>query len=119
LLQGSGDQGDLTVDVVIGEPHKVEKGRLAAESTVTVDLGPIEPFLVEGGERVLRVSFGVLGSDREPFIVHRLETVAGRAAGWRYVMPLQWPSGPADLVVVVEDLESGIWGGTRINLPLS
>jgi len=117
LLQGSGDQGDLPVEVVIGEPQQVEDDLLSAETTIVVDLGAIAPFLVEDGTRVVRVSLGVLTSDREPFILHRLETVTGRVDGWRYLMPLQWSSGPADLAVVVEDLESRIWGGTRIGLP--
>ncbi len=117
LLQGSGDRGDLPVDIVIGETQRVKNDLLSAEVNIIVDLSAIEPLTAADGTRVFRVSLGVIASGREPFVLHRLETVAGRVGGWRYVIPLQWPSGPADLAVVVEDLESGFWGGTRVDLP--
>jgi hypothetical protein len=117
LLLGTENRGDLPVEVVIANLRRVEKDLLSAETTIVVDLAAIQPFLVADGTRVLRVSLGVLASDREPFILHRLEMLAGRVGGWRYLMPLQWAAEPSDLAVVVEDLESRIWGGNRINLP--
>ena len=113
LLRGPAETGDLGVEVAVGERTSVKDKRVAADVVVSMSFDAIAPLLEEG-ERSIRVSVGVLAGDNEPFILHRTESVG--ATAWRYTIPLQWPAGPAELAVVVEDLGSGAWGGATANL---
>ena len=111
LLHGGSDAGEMAVEIELSQSQRAANKQLSAEATITVHLEAILPLLVEGGERNLRVSVGVLAGDEEPFILHRVETVDGIVDAWGYRVPLQWAAGPARLAVVVEDLGSGARGG--------
>jgi len=111
LLRGSTESSDLVVEIAVTEARPAEGKKLAAEATVTVHLDAISALFVEGGQRNLRLSVGVLAGDNGVFVLHRMETVDGAVDVWSYKVPLQWPRGPARLAVVVEDLGSGAWGG--------
>jgi len=113
----AGEQGELPVDLSVADSQPAAGDRVMADVTLTVDLGPIAPLLEEGRDRMLRVSVGVRADEAEDFVIHRLEMLTGTPTGWRYMMPLQWPAGPAELAVVVEDLASGFWGGAVQALP--
>ena len=113
LLRGSGDSGDVGVEISVGLGKALGEGVMEADVVVSVDLESIATLFAEG-ERPLRISVGVLAGDTEPFILHRTEMVGSTT--WRYEIPLRWPAGPAELAVAVEDLGSGAWGGATANL---
>jgi hypothetical protein len=116
LLLGGDDTGEMTAAIQVSSAERMADQQLSAEATITVDLDPISPVLVEGGRRNLRVSVGVQPDGAEPFILHRIETLDGVVDTWAYRLPLQWPRGPARLAVVVEDLGTGAWGGAAHEL---
>ncbi len=112
LLRGSPEAGDLEVALAVADVHPAEDKNTTAEASVTVDLSAIAALQMEGVGRNLRLSIGILAEGRDPFVLHRVETVVGEVGTWKYGVPLQWPQGKATLAVVVEDLGSGAWGGT-------
>jgi hypothetical protein len=116
LLGHSPETGDLQVEVTTTERQPAPGKLSSAEVTVKVDLASVEPLMEEGGQRNLRVSVGIRTVGRDPFVLHRVETVEGIAPTWGYRVPLQWPEGPATVAVVVEDLGSGAWGGAVTEL---
>jgi hypothetical protein len=116
LLRGSQEAGDLQVGVAVANLKPAPDKQVAAEATVTADLGPIAPLMAAGGRRNVRVSVGILPNGGDPFVLNRVETLQGVVETWEYRVPLQWPQGPATLAVVVEDLGSGAWGGAVTQL---
>jgi hypothetical protein len=116
LLGGSGETGVLEVEIALTEPQRADGKTMTAEATITMRLDAIAALLEEGGQRNLRVSVGVATRDSEPFVLHRIESVEGVVNAWGYRVPLRWPTGPATLSVVVEDLGTGAWGGAVTDL---
>jgi hypothetical protein len=116
LLRGSQEAGDLGVRVEVADVRPTEDKNSTAEATVTVDLTAIAALQMEGAHRNLRLSIGILPEGQAPFVMHRVESVGGVVAQWKYSVPLEWPQGGAQLAVVVEDLGSGAWGGTVTQL---
>ena len=50
-------------------------------------------------------------------VQRREELSALPASGeWVYTFPVQWPDGKARIGVVVEDLATGLWGGSVVDL---
>jgi len=112
LLEGSLGRGELPVKLVLGTPRHGDGKTSTVDLSVTVDLGPIAPLFRESGRRALRFSVVVRSGETESEVVHRLATVDGAVAGFRYDVPLEWSKHePSEVAVVVEDLSSGAWGG--------
>lgn len=112
LRDPSTASSELPVSVEIGSPQKAEEKRLAADATITVDLGELLSFLSDDSRRIVRVSLAVDTGAGEPFVFHRMAQIEGDAPGWHYTVPLEWPQEATATAVVVEDLASGLWGGT-------
>ncbi len=72
------------------------------------------------GERpLLRLTLGYGGPDVEPRVEHRPlgpQSFAGREA-WTFQASVELPEDRPWLAVLVEDLETGLWGGRLIELP--
>lgn len=116
FLLGGHDSGELEVVIEVSGAERTADKQMLAEATITVDLEPIAPLMVESGRRSLRVSLGVQPEGAAPFITHRVESLDGMVDSWRYRVPVQWPRGAARLAVVVEDLGTGAWGGVADRL---
>ncbi len=118
LLGGAAEQGELTIDLAVGTPQPGKSGKLTAEVEVTVHFGDLAPLMRPGA--ALRVSVATVAADAEPVVDHRREQLAEVAAGWVYTFPTEWPDAAAGrLAVTVEDIASGVWGGTVVDLPAS
>lgn len=116
LLDGSGQIGELPVNVSISDPHSEEGEAPVVDATVKVSFAPIAQLFVEGGERSLRFSIAVKVGDDEPVIHHELENAAGALGGMYFDFPIEWSTPPETLAVIVEDLDSGAWGGWASDL---
>jgi len=112
LLAGSGERGELSVELTTGKPKPVDDNKMAVDLTVTVGFEPIAPLFTKDGKRVIRFSVAVRAGKGELFVHHQLATATGVLGGMHLDIPLQWHRGDAELAVVAEDLGSGAWGGT-------
>ena len=111
LLRGSTEAGSLSLTLAVGASRPAAAGLSATDVSANLDLGPIASLFAAGQSRALRISVGVNSGTEIAFMHHTVEQVTGPVVGWRYAFPLQWPTGSAELAVIVEDLESGAWGG--------
>jgi hypothetical protein len=119
LLGGSTDQGELTIDLILGEvaPAEDQDKKRTAEVEATVHFGSLAPFMRPGTN--LRVSVAVVADGADPTVVHRSEQLAEASAGWIYTFPVEWPAKtPCRLAVTVEELATAVWGGSEVELPL-
>ena len=84
---------------------------------IDLTLEPPETGEESASDAVLRLSIGAGGPDVEPTVEHRpLGTQTG-AGPWTYRVGFEVPVDRSWLAVVVEDLETGAWGGHLIDLP--
>ena len=114
LLAGEPTGGDLAFDARFpgqepGEVHlELEPPGIEAGGEVTADAA---------SDTVLRLTLGVGGPDVEPTVEHRrLGSQTGRDI-WSYRVGFEMPEDRSWLAVLVEDLETGIWGGQLIEVP--
>ncbi len=134
LLGGAVEQGELAIELAVGAPQASEGGR-TAEVEVTVHFGDLAALMRPGA--TLRVSVATVAGDAEPAVAHLREELAqvspeggkrntispeggkrNTMAGWIYTFPIALPSEPGgQLAVTVEEIASGAWGGTVIDLP--
>ena len=115
LLGGATEEGELVVDLALGEARPGNSGQLTAEVEATVHFGDLAPLMRPGTS--LRVSMATVAGDAEPAVDHRREQLTEASAGWIYTFPAEWPAATGKLAVTVEDLASGVWGGTVVDLP--
>ena len=123
LLGGAEEQGELTVDLAVGDPQPGEGDKLTAEVQAHVFFGDMAPVIRPG--TILRVSLATVAGDAEPAVDHRRERLAKvpgqqtRLVSWPYIFPVEWPAeAQARLAITVEDIGSGAWGGTVVDLPV-
>jgi len=119
LLDDYDRRGDLEVDVIMEAAYHIDPKQLSAEATIVADLDPVAPLLEFQGPSQLRLSVAVKVGDHQPMILHRRERLerTGEGTVWYYQVPLRWPEGPARMAVIVEELGTGVWGGTLVDLP--
>ncbi len=68
-------------------------------------------------QTMLRLTLGIGGPDVEPTVEHRsLGSQTGRET-WSYRVGFEMPEDRSWLAVLVEDLETGAWGGRLIEVP--
>ncbi len=116
LLGGGGEQGEIEIDLALGAPRPGEGEKSAAEVEVTVHFGALAALMRPGAN--LRVSVGTVAGDADPTVDHRHEQLAEATAGWIYTFPAEWPAATTGrLAVTVEEVASGVWGGTVVDLP--
>jgi len=110
--------GDLTVALAVGAVRAEDKSRLTSRIDATVDLTAVAAATGRAGAR-LRISVAVAPKKGEPTVVQRREELPMLPANgeWIYTFPVQWPKGKARIAVVIEDLATGLWGGTVVDLP--
>ncbi len=95
----------------LGEIHLELEPPVVDTDQETADVVPPE------GGTVLRLTLGVGGPDVEPVMEHRrLGSQAGRET-WSYRIGFEMPDDRSWLAVLVEDLETGAWGGRLIEIP--
>ncbi len=76
-----------------------------------------DPAADVASDTVLRLTLGVGGPGVEPTVEHRrLGSQTGRNT-WSYRVGFEMPEDRSWLAVVVEDLETGTWGGKLIEIP--
>ena len=114
LLAGEPTGGDLAFDARFlgqepGEVHlELEPPGTEADGAVAADAA---------SDTVLRLTLGVGGPDVEPTVEHRrLGSQSGRDV-WSYRVGFEMPEDRSWLAVLVEDLETGDWGGQLIEVP--
>ncbi len=115
LLGGAAEQGELGIELAVAPAGDGDSP--TGEVEATVHFGSLAPLMRPG--TTLRVSVAVVAGGREPTVEHRREQLAEVAAGWIYTFPFAWPVEPgAQLAVTVEELASGAWGGSLVDLPV-
>ncbi len=116
LLGGAVEQGELGIDLALAPVTPGEGESPTGEVEATVHFGSLAPLMRSG--TTLRVSVAVVAGDGEPAVEHRREQLAEATAGWIYTFPVTWPAEPGgQLAVTVEELASGAWGGSLVDLP--
>ncbi len=116
LLGGAAERGDLAVELAVGPSKQAGGKQQIAEVEATVHFGDLAPLMRPGSS--LRVTVATVAGDAEPTVDHRGERLVEAAAGWIYTFPIEWPAAATGkLAVTVEELASGVWGGTVVDLP--
>jgi len=102
-----GEKGDGKTP---GKPPGKRQGTLATR----VDLTPLAAGRQLLTSTVMRVSLVIFFSDQEPFVHHQLPTAQDLSQGkeWKHTLTMSFPLAAARVVVVVEELATGSWGGT-------
>ena len=117
LLGGAAEEGELGMDLALGDSTADGK-HLTAEATATVHFGDLAPLIRPGS--VLRVTIAVASGGEVPGVEHRQERLQAESAGWIYSFPIRWPAETgSQLTVTIEDVASGLWGSTVVDLPTS
>ncbi|MCP4201438.1 MAG: hypothetical protein GY769_05825 [bacterium] len=105
--------GDLRLEAMVlfdsardGDPGATVAARL--------DLVPLEPVRGELEQATLRVTTAVYFPDRDPFVHHSMHWAQDLSEGdnWGYTTRMSLPQSAGGVVVVVEELGSGSWGGS-------
>ncbi len=71
-----------------------------------------------GSDTVLRLTLGVGGPEVEPAVEHRRLGLQSGAGPWSYRVGFEMPEGRSWLAVVVDNLDSGVWGGRLIEVAM-
>jgi len=110
--------GELPVTLTVDTARVEGDGLLTSRIDAGVDLGALAARKSRLGA-LLRISIAIAPRESEPMVVHRQEGLptVPTSGQWVYTFPAQWPAGEARLAVVIEDLASGLWGGTVVDLP--
>jgi hypothetical protein len=118
LLGGGsgGPGGNLAVDIATDWDESVvgrRKGKLRLTSNIDSAIA-----VLPGQSRVLvRVTFAIQVEKKSAFLLNRLVTDYGAASGpFKYSAPLEIPDDAGMIVVVVEEINTGIWGYARLSL---
>ncbi len=115
LLPG-GPNGDLTVDVSADWDASVvnrRKGTLHLKTNIDSAIA----VLPTQARPLVRITFAVQPDKKGAYLVNRLVTDYGGSSGpFKYSAPLEIPNDPAVIVVVVEEINTGIWGYARLKL---
>lgn len=110
VFDPQGDPGELLVEASFLFRAETAAGQ-SGDLTVVADLTGAVPD--DGGELRLRVSLVAEDRAGEVWIRHHETVVSAPSGGgpeWSFEAVLELPSELRDLVVVVEELESGLWG---------
>jgi hypothetical protein len=66
---------------------------------------------------LVRVTFAIQSENKGAVLVNRLITDYGSSTGpFKYSVPLAIPNDPAVIIVVVEEINTGIWGYARLTV---
>ena len=69
---------------------------------------------VESPRKAFRVSILARENGQQPMLIHRIVNDYDASNGtFLYTAPITAPANPLELVVAVEELSTGVWGGAR------
>ena len=105
LLAGEPTGGGMKVRATVHRPGEID---LSLEPPDTVEEG--------ASEAVLRLSIGTGGPDVESTVEHRSLGTQTGAGPWTYRVGFEMLEDRSWLAMVVEDLETGAWGGRLIEM---
>lgn len=120
LAEGGDEKGDLPLASLVliedGDPSPRQAGaggKLQGTVATRVDLaalGDARPMLAA---TAVRVSLVIFFPDRPPFVHHQVLQSEDLSQGeeWKHAATLSFPADTARVVVVVEELATGSWGG--------
>ncbi len=113
LLAGEPTGGDLAFEAeFLGHD-----GGRRGEVHVAFEPPARDPLAEEpAADTVLRLTLGVGGPDVEPVVEHRRIGAQAGQETWSYRAGFEMPADRSWLAVLVEDLETGIWGGRLIEV---
>lgn len=117
VLEGAPGDGGLPLEVTLGKGKRTKKGRFGAQLGVKATLVDLKPLLDRTGDPRMRLSVAVEIPGSVPFVWHEerdLPETYGK--GWIFEMPIEWPDGAERIGVVVEELRTGLWAGSRGDL---
>lgn len=115
---GAGIEGDLTLAAVLEVPGEEPEGESTrAGLDVRLDLHDLEgdELRAEGRRADLRVSVQTLGLQGETLILREVVPNQNLANGpeWRFQRRIDLPADATAVAVLVEELDTGVWGGRR------
>jgi hypothetical protein len=115
LLPG-GPNGDLTIDASTRWDAAIADRRKGSLHVAT-KIDPALALLSGQSRPLVRVTFAVQVEGKGTHVVNRLVTDYGGFSGpFKYSAPFEIPNDAAVIVVVVEEINTGIWGYARLNL---
>lgn len=112
ILRDGGPVGELPTTVnVEWSPATTGRrtGNIVVESTLTAI-----PSLASSRSTAFRVSILAREAGQQPMLIHRMVTDYDPSKGvFQYTAPITAPASKLELVVSVEELSTGIWGGGK------
>ncbi|MBZ0111975.1 MAG: Hint domain-containing protein [Thermoanaerobaculia bacterium] len=114
LLDGGSEHGMLPVEGSVSGLTTKGK-RTSGTLEVKTDLGQLQELMQSLGGSVFRVSVLIAPEGQEWRAAHQVVTLEPMA-GFIHSLPIEWTTGAVELAVGVEDLTSGDWGGTLVDL---
>jgi len=118
LLSGGsgGPGGDLVVNLSTDWDESVA-GRRKGKLLLTTNIDSAIAVLPGQSRVLVRVTFAIQVERKSAFLLNRLVTDYGAASGpFKYSAPLEIPDDAGMIVVVVEEINTGIWGYARLPL---
>ncbi len=114
LLAGEPTGGDLAFEA---EFLRQQPGEIHLELAPPGAEAVEEVAADAASDTVLRLTLGVGGPDVEPTVEHRRLGSQTSRDTWSYRVGFEMPEDRSWLAVLVEDLETGAWGGRLIEVP--
>ncbi len=117
-LQGSTAGGRVGVAASLENVRK-ERGKTAGSLVVTADLGGVVEAVSHDVAPRARVTIAVETDDPTPFFhTEELDVKrSGEGTVWTYETPMTWPRSARRVTVLVEELQSGLFGTAAAELP--
>lgn len=119
LLAGGSEDSDFPVtahiDQVTGSPGKGYTGRLIVEAR----LARLLPLLLQNGQPAMALTVVVDTGSDTPFISAERPMplrLANQEGDWIYESAIAWPGTAHAVAVVVSEITTDVWGGSRIGL---
>jgi VWFA-related protein len=112
LRDGGSAGGDLPTDVNV-QWTPGTTGQRAGQIVVKSSLAPIAPLGVPK-RASFRVTILAREEGKQPMLIHRIVNDYDSANGtFQYTAPITAPASKLELVIAVEELSTGAWGGAR------
>jgi VWFA-related protein len=113
LLKSGADSGELRVKASV-EWNTSTAGRRKGTIYAATNLEPIAP-IVRSSDRVFRVTFAVLDAATSAFVVTRIvKPEQPDTDVFKYRAPMEVKASASRIVVTVEEIGTGVWGGTVV-----
>jgi VWFA-related protein len=113
LLKSGSDSGELRVQASVRWDASTSERRKGTIQAVA-DLEPIAR-IVPPTSRVFRVTFAVLDSSASAFVkTHIVNADRQSADRFRYQAPIEVKATASRIVVTVEEIGTGVWGGAAV-----